>query len=209
MNSTDSYRYWAFISYASKQTSLARTLHKRLETYRVPRDLVGRPGRDEPIPRKLFPIFRDRDELPLSSDLGSSIQDALRASRYLIVLCSRNAATSRWVNEEVRYFSLSVAMTVFSRSSLTVCQMRPTTRKLRQKSVFHQRCDLRSMRTGSLPRCVPSQLEATCVPVVMGGATRSSRQLLESRAWALTHSLGENRSADGAVNLRQDWRRRL
>ena len=102
--SSHGYRYRAFISYSSKDAAAARKLHKRLETYRIPRDLVGRPGRDEPVPKRLFPIFRDRDELPLSADLGATIQDALRASRYLIVLCSPYAAQSRWVNEEVRYF---------------------------------------------------------------------------------------------------------
>ena len=56
------------------------------------------------MPKKLFPVFRDRDELPLSSDLGSSIEAALRASRYLVVICSPDAARSRWVNEEIRYF---------------------------------------------------------------------------------------------------------
>ena len=87
-------RYWAFISYSSKDAKVAKRLHKRIETYRIPRDLVGRPGRDEAVPRKLFPVFRDREELPLSSDLGASIEDALRASRYLIVLCSPHAARS-------------------------------------------------------------------------------------------------------------------
>src|SRR5215813_3988044 len=100
----DGYRYWAFISYSSKDALIARKLHKHLETYRVPRDLVGRTGRDEPTPRRLFPVFRDRDELPLSADLGGSIKNALRASRYLIVLCSPNSAASHWVNEEIRYF---------------------------------------------------------------------------------------------------------
>ena len=99
-----SYKYWAFISYSSKDVRVAKKLHRRLETYRIPRDLVGRPGRDTEVPKKIFPVFRDRDELPLSSDLGASIEDALRASRYLIVLCSPHAAKSQWVNEEVRYF---------------------------------------------------------------------------------------------------------
>jgi len=99
------YRYWAFISYSSKDKAFAKKLHQRLETYRIPKDLVGRPGRDgEPVPHRLMPIFRDREELPLSSDLGNSIEDALKACRYLIVICSRNAAQSRWVNEEIRYF---------------------------------------------------------------------------------------------------------
>src|SRR5205085_12518661 len=97
-------RYWAFISYSSKDTDQAVWLHRRLENFRVPRALVGRPGRDRSIPRSLFPIFRDRDELPMSADLGSTINDALRASCYLIVLCSPDSATSRWVDEEVRYF---------------------------------------------------------------------------------------------------------
>src|SRR5437016_6260136 len=98
------FKYWAFISYSSKDTKEALWLHRRLENFRVPSKLVGRPGRDEPIPRSLFPIFRDRDELPMSADLGSSINDALRASRYLIILCSPESAASRWVNEEIRYF---------------------------------------------------------------------------------------------------------
>lgn len=97
-------KYWAFISYSSKDVACARRLHRALEQYRIPKDLRGRPGRDGPVPEKLFPVFRDRDELPLASDLGSSIQDALRASRYLIVICSPNASASRWVNEEIRFF---------------------------------------------------------------------------------------------------------
>jgi len=98
-------RYWAFISYSSHDEALARKLHRALEHYRIPRGLVGRPAGDgAPLPRRLFPIFRDRDELPLSADLGDAIEGALRSSRHLIVLCSPRAATSRWVNEEVRYF---------------------------------------------------------------------------------------------------------
>jgi hypothetical protein len=96
--------YWAFISYSSIDADEARRLHRWLESYRIPRDLVGKPGRDEPVPGRIFPIFRDRDELPVSADLGSSIEGALRASRYLIVLCSPDSAKSRWVNEEIRYF---------------------------------------------------------------------------------------------------------
>ncbi|MDB6171596.1 MAG: repeat-containing protein [Chthoniobacteraceae bacterium] len=96
--------YWAFISYSSKDKAIAIRLHRTLETYSIPRSLVGRPGRDEPVPKRLFPIFRDRDELPLSSNLGNAIEAALRRSRYLIVLCTPDAAKSKWVNEEIRYF---------------------------------------------------------------------------------------------------------
>src|SRR5690349_13523496 len=100
----EDYKFWAFISYSSRDAAVAKKLHRALETYRIPRDLRGRPGRDGVVPDKLFPIFRDRDELPLASDLGTTITDALRASRYLIVLCSPNSANSRWVDEEVRTF---------------------------------------------------------------------------------------------------------
>jgi len=96
--------YWAFISYASTDAPVAAKLRRRLENYRLPRDLVGRPGRDVPLPSRLFPIFRDREELPLVGDLAASIKSALSASRYLIVVCSPEAAKSRWVNEEILYF---------------------------------------------------------------------------------------------------------
>ncbi len=102
--SDTSYRYWAFLSYSSKDLATCKKLHRQLETYRLPRSLVGRPGRDEPIPKKIFPVFRDREELPLSSDLGDSIREAIRQSRYLIVIGSPSAVESRWVNEEIRYF---------------------------------------------------------------------------------------------------------
>ncbi len=68
------------------------------------RQLVGKESRDGKIPGRLFPIFRDREELPVSSDLGSNINEALRESRYLIVICSPRAAQSRWVEEEITQF---------------------------------------------------------------------------------------------------------
>jgi hypothetical protein len=102
--SSPEYRYWAFISYSSKDAALSKKLHRSLETYAIPRDLVNRPGRDGLVPKKLFPCFRDRDELPLASGLGGTLKDALRVSRYLIVICTPYSAKSRWVNEEILYF---------------------------------------------------------------------------------------------------------
>jgi hypothetical protein len=57
------FRYWAFISYSQRDAKLAQWLHKQLETFRVPRDLVGRRIGNWTIPRRIIPIFRDRDEL--------------------------------------------------------------------------------------------------------------------------------------------------
>lgn len=100
----ESFRYWAFISYSHDDRGWARWLHRKLESYRVPRRLVGRRGAAGAVPRRLYPIFRDRDELPSSADLGGVVHRALRESRFLIVICSNRSAGSRWVNEEVEAF---------------------------------------------------------------------------------------------------------
>lgn len=99
------YRYWAFISYSSKDRSWARWLHRAIETYGIPVQLVSRPTpAGEPAPKRFQPLFHDRAELPASADLSAEIEDALRASRYLIVVCSPNAARSKWVNREIETF---------------------------------------------------------------------------------------------------------
>jgi hypothetical protein len=65
---------------------------------------VGRETANGALPKKLFPVFRDRDELPGASDLGGKIQEALTTSRSLIVICSPKSAVSKWVNEEVKAY---------------------------------------------------------------------------------------------------------
>jgi len=97
--------YWAFISYSHKDTAWARKVHSGIETYRVPRRLVGRPTTfGWPVPRRLHPVFLDADELPASADLGDNLTKALETSHTLIVVCSPHSAASRWVNEEVRHY---------------------------------------------------------------------------------------------------------
>ncbi|HEV8588804.1 MAG TPA: toll/interleukin-1 receptor domain-containing protein [Pyrinomonadaceae bacterium] len=97
-------KYWAFISYSHADEEWAKWLHKSIETYRVPRKLIGRETAQGAVPKRLFPIFRDRDELPGASDLGGKIQEALRQSRSLIVICSPKSAVSKWVNEEIKAY---------------------------------------------------------------------------------------------------------
>jgi tetratricopeptide (TPR) repeat protein len=99
-----SFKYRAFISYSHRDRKWAEWLHKAIETYRVPQPLVGRPSRDGPIPRQIFPVFRDRDELGSSADLSASICAALQDSASLIVICSPAAAKSRWVEQEIRAY---------------------------------------------------------------------------------------------------------
>jgi hypothetical protein len=52
----------------------------------------------------LIPVFRDRSELASAPDLAHEIREALESSGSLIVICSPHAATSRWVDEEIRTF---------------------------------------------------------------------------------------------------------
>src|SRR3954467_3428928 len=97
-------KYWAYLSYSHQDDAWSDWLFKSLETYRVPRRLVGRDTRSGKVPARLIPVFRDRDELPSSSELSTNLVDALRASRYLVVICSPHAARSRGGNEEIRSF---------------------------------------------------------------------------------------------------------
>ncbi len=75
-----------------------------LERYHIPSKLVGRETAVGTVPSRLHPLFRDRDELPASGDLGTELMAALRQSMFLILICSPASAKSRWVNEEVLNF---------------------------------------------------------------------------------------------------------
>jgi len=97
-------RYRAFLSYSHKDAAAAARLHRRLEAYRIPRRLVGREASRGPVPARLMPIFRDREELPAASDLSRTVREALADSGALIILCSPHAAGSLWVAEEIRVF---------------------------------------------------------------------------------------------------------
>jgi tetratricopeptide (TPR) repeat protein len=97
-------RYKAFISYSHRDELWATWLHKSLESYRPPRQLVGTQTARGEVPRRLNPVFRDREELASATDLGEVISEALRESGCQIVICSPNAARSKWVNEEILAF---------------------------------------------------------------------------------------------------------
>ncbi len=99
-----SFAYRAFVSYSHADKTWANWLHKALETYRVPSRLVGTETAAGFIPRRLNPIFRDREELASAHDLGNRVNAALAKSEALIVVCSPASAQSRWVNEEVLAF---------------------------------------------------------------------------------------------------------
>ena len=101
---TEAFAYRAFISYSHRDQGLAKQLHRALETYPIPSKVIGRTTTVGKVPRRLRPIFRDREELPASGDLSAELSVALRQSHFLIVICSPASARSRWVNEEILEF---------------------------------------------------------------------------------------------------------
>ena len=113
MNTT--FKYRAFISYSHSDEKWARWLHHSLETYRLPKQLVGAATEYGPVPARFTPVFRDRDELATATNLGATLIAALEQSACQIVICSRKAAKSRWVNEEILTFKrLGKAHRIFS-----------------------------------------------------------------------------------------------
>ena len=80
--------YRAFLSYSHSDRSKAawprgalKILSRSIQAYRNA-DTFG------PVPARLSPVFRDREELSAAGDLGESIECALAQSLALIVICS-------------------------------------------------------------------------------------------------------------------------
>jgi hypothetical protein len=97
-------KYRAFLSYSHRDAKWADWLHKALESYRLPKQLIGTSTALGTVTKRLTPIFRDREELASATDLGSVINEALTQSACQIIICSPQAANSRWVNEEILAF---------------------------------------------------------------------------------------------------------
>lgn len=91
--------YFAFISYKSEDTEWAIWVQHELEHYHLPTSYNGRTD----VRQELRPVFRDMDELS-AGNLPEQIKQALEDSQNLIVICSPQAASSPWVNQEVETF---------------------------------------------------------------------------------------------------------
>ena len=94
------YRYFAFISYNSRDTAWGKRVQRKLENYRMPATLCSKRGWKRTPLRPIF--FAPTDIQP--GGLGKELQERLRASRNLIVICSPNSATSDWVGREIEFF---------------------------------------------------------------------------------------------------------
>lgn len=94
-------KYDAFISYRHTEPDkyVATTLHKKLENFKLPKKYREKCGRS-----KIERVFRDQDELPLSSNLSDSIDEALHNTDFLIVICSPRLPQSQWCLQEIDTF---------------------------------------------------------------------------------------------------------
>lgn len=97
-------RYDAFISYRHAEIDkfAAENLHKKLEAFRLPKSIIKQRGKD--CKKKIERVFRDRDELPLASNLADPIMEALEDSEFLIVICSPRLPQSQWCKKEIETF---------------------------------------------------------------------------------------------------------
>lgn len=96
------FKYFAFISYSSKDTEWGKKLQKKLEHYRMPATLCSEHGWERTPIKPVF--FAPTDIQP--GGLTEELQERLRASRNLIVIGSPNSAQSEWVGKEIEYFHL-------------------------------------------------------------------------------------------------------
>ncbi len=95
------YKYDAFISYrhAEKDTLIASEIQSSLERFNIPKELRKKTGK-----QRFNRVFRDVEELPISSNLTEDLEEALRSSEYLIVICSYRTSESDWVKREIDTF---------------------------------------------------------------------------------------------------------
>jgi tetratricopeptide (TPR) repeat protein len=97
-------RYRAFISYSHRDVRWARWLHGHLERYRIPTPLRGREGAFGPVPDRVAPVLRDREEWTGDEGLSAKVDAALADAEALVVICSPAAARSQRVNGQVLAF---------------------------------------------------------------------------------------------------------
>ena len=94
------FKYFAFISYNSHDTEWGKRVQRKLEHYRMPATLCNEHGWERTPIKPVF--FAPTDIQP--GGLTEELQERLRASKNLIVICSPNSAQSEWVGKEIEFF---------------------------------------------------------------------------------------------------------
>ena len=97
---TQQYKYFAFISYNSRDNEWGKLLQRKLEHYRMPATLCSKHGWERTPIKPVF--FAPTDIQP--GGLTEELKERLQASRNLIVICSPNSARSEWVGKEIEFF---------------------------------------------------------------------------------------------------------
>ena len=97
----DTLHYNAFISYrhTPRDTEVAKELQQSLERFRIPKSIRTAYGKD-----RIDKVFRDQEDLEMTSDLSRKLDDALEASDFLIVVCSPDYVKSPWCMHELETF---------------------------------------------------------------------------------------------------------
>ncbi len=96
----EKYRYFAFISYNSKDVEWGKRLQRKLESYRLPSTLCSKHNLEK---RPIKPVFFAPTDIQ-PGGLTAELQERLKAARHLIVICSPNSAKSQWVAKEIEFF---------------------------------------------------------------------------------------------------------
>lgn len=93
-------KYFAFISYSSHDQAWGKRLQRKLEHYRMPSTLCSERGWKR---KPMDPVFFAPTDIQ-PGGLTEELQERLRASQHLIVICSPHSARSEWVGKEIEYF---------------------------------------------------------------------------------------------------------
>ena len=96
----EQFKYFAFISYNAKDTAWGKKLQKKLEHYKMPATLCSEHGWER---KPINPVFFAPTDIQ-PGGLTEELQERLKASKNLIVICSPNSAQSKWVGEEIKFF---------------------------------------------------------------------------------------------------------
>ena len=94
------FKYFAFISYNSKDTEWGKRVQKKLEHYRMPATLCSEHGWER---KPINPVFFAPTDIQ-PGGLTEELQERLKASKNLIVICSPNSAQSEWVGKEIEFY---------------------------------------------------------------------------------------------------------
>lgn len=97
---SSAFKYFAFISYNARDIKWGKRLQRKLEHYRMPATLCSEHGWKRTPIKPVF--FAPSDIQP--GGLTEELQERLKASRNLIVICSPNSAQSEWVGKEIEFF---------------------------------------------------------------------------------------------------------